>query len=210
MPVTVEGKLELFKKVLFERIEEDWSEKRNKLEETMEEKLNEKKKEYEKHMKAIVEDGESRAQIKRKTIIAKVQGDADHEIMKKKEKLFGELTEALTNWSKEFIKGDNYKAFLQKNIEHSLHVMKGQNLSLSFTNRDINDLASFIKEHTEKFGAQRNIELTESREDIIGGFTIEDRDSGILADLSIKTLIDEGKEFMGKLLYEKLDEVLRA
>lgn len=210
MPVTVEGKLELFKKVLFEHIEEEWSGKRNKFQETMEQKLNEKKKEYEKQIKAIKEDGESRAESRRKSVLSKVQGDADYEIMKKKEELFKELTENLINWSREFIKGDKYKAFLQKNIEHSLNVMEGNNLLLSFTDRDISELGSFIREQMNMFGGQRKIELTTGSGDIIGGFTIEDRDSGIMADFSIKTLIDEGKEFMGKLLYEKLDEVLKV
>ena len=44
MAVTVEGKLELFKKILFEHIEEDWAEKRNELIKAMEEKKEEKKK----------------------------------------------------------------------------------------------------------------------------------------------------------------------
>ena len=210
MAVTVEGKLELFKRVLFEHIEEDWSQKRNNLIETMEEKKEEKKKEFEKRKKALEEEGKNRAQAKRKTIISKVQGDADYEIMKKREVLLRDLVKSLKDWSRDFIKGDKYKAFLQKNIEQSLHVMEGQNLLFCFTQKDIEDLGSFIKEEIEKAGDNRNIELAYSKEDIIGGFTAEDKNSGILADFTIKTLIDEGKEYMGKMLYDKLDEVLKA
>ena len=74
----------------------------------------------------------------------------------------------------------------------------------------MNAFGAIIKQETNRFGSGRGIELAESHEDIIGGFTAEDKDSGVLADFTIKTLVDEGREFMAKLLYEKLDEVLKA
>lgn len=210
MPITVEGKLDLFKKILFDRVEADWSEKVDNITRTMEQKLEEKKQEFERRKKAIIEDRESRAQVKRKVIISKAQSDSDYEIMKKREELLREMAESLKSWCREFIKGDSYKAFLQKNIEESFRVMKGQNLLLRFTNRDLKDLETFIKEQIQHYGAQRNSEVHALEDEIIGGFTIEDKDSGVIADFTIKTLIDEGKEFMGKLLYERLDEVLKA
>lgn len=210
MTVTVEGKLELFKKVLFEHIEEDWTVKRNKLIEALEENKEEKRKEFEKRKKAIVKDGESRAEAKRKSIISKAQGDADQEIMDKREALLKSLIEALKDWCKDFIKGDKYKEFLGKNIEDSLNLMKGQNLLFCFTKKDLDELKPFIKEQIEKSENKKNIELTASKEDIIGGFTVEDKDSDVLADFCIKTLIEESKEYMGRILYEKLDEVLKA
>lgn len=42
MPVTVEGKLELFRKVLIEHIEEEWDEKREQLVKDMDERLSDK------------------------------------------------------------------------------------------------------------------------------------------------------------------------
>ncbi|MCQ1529217.1 V-type ATP synthase subunit E [Lutispora saccharofermentans] len=210
MAVTVEGKLELFKKILFEHIEEDWAEKRNELIKAMEEKKEEKKKEFEKRKRAIVEDGEGRAQAKRKSIIAQVQSEADYEVMKKREALLSDLMGSLMDWSREFIKTDGYKSFLSNNIEKALHMMDGEELLFSFSEKDMNELGSFIKESVERLKNNKNIELIKSSTDIIGGFTLEDKNSGVLADFSIKTLIDEGKEYMGRMLYEKLDEVLKA
>ena len=194
MAVTVEGKLELFKKILFEHIEEDWAEKRNELIEAMEEKKEEKKKEFEKRKRAIVQ----------------VQSEADYEVMKKREALLSDLMGSLMDWSREFIKTDGYKSFLSNNIEKALHMMDGEELLFSFSEKDMNELGSFIKESVERLKNNKNIELIKSSTDIIGGFTLEDMNSGVLADFSIKTLIDEGKEYMGRMLYEKLDEVLKA
>lgn len=210
MAVTVEGKLELFKKILFEHIEEDWSEKRSKLIEAMEEKKEEKKNEFEERKRAIVEDGESRAEAKRKSIIAQVQSEADYQIMRKREALLSDLLSSLRDWSREFIKTDGYKTFLSNNIEKAFHMMDGKELLFSFSKRDMDELGSFIKENIERLRNNKSIELIESSTDIIGGFTLEDKKSGVLADFSIKTLIDEGKEYMGRMLYEKLDEVLKA
>jgi V/A-type H+-transporting ATPase subunit E len=210
MPVTVEDKMELFSKILFERIEEDWSEKRNEIERTMELKLEEEKREFEKKKKAIIEDRESKSQAKRKMILSKVQSDSDQQIMKKKEALLKQMTEDLKNWSRAFINKDSYNDFLQKSINETFNVIKGKNLVLSLTERDANVRGSFIRQEVNKYGAGRVVELAVSNEDIIGGFMAEDKDSGILADFTMKSLIDEGRDLMGELLYEKLDEVLKS
>ncbi|MPM68542.1 hypothetical protein SDC9_115475 [bioreactor metagenome] len=89
-------------------------------------------------------------------------------------------------------------------------MMDGKELLFSFSKRDMDELGSFIKENIERLRNNKSIELIESSTDIIGGFTLEDKKSGVLADFSIKTLIDEGKEYMGRMLYEKLDEVLKV
>jgi len=210
MPVTVEGKMELFKRVLFEHVEEDWSERKKKLEEAMEQRLNEKKKEYEMQIKAVMDDAKTRAEAKRKNILAAVQVDKDQEIMKKKEELFKDLGESLKAWTRDFVKSDGYKEFLNKNLNQALDLMDGQNLVLILTRRDIDELGGFIKDKIAQRADKRNIELSENNDDIIGGFILEDREKGIIADFSIKALIDEAKVFMGKLLYERLDEVLKA
>lgn len=210
MPVTVEGKLELFKRVLFEHVEEDWSERKKKLEEAMEQRLNEKKREYEMQIKAVMDDAKTRAEAKRKNILAAVQVDKDQEIMKKKEELFKDLGESLKAWTREFVKSDGYKEFLNKNLNQALDLMDGQNLVLILTRRDIDELGAFIKDKIAQRTDKKNIELSEDKDDIIGGFILEDREKGIIADYSIKALIDEAKVFMGKLLYERLDEVLKA
>jgi len=210
MPVTVEGKLELFKRVLFENVEGDWSERKKKLEEAMEQRLNEKKKEYEMQIKAVMDDAKTRAEAKRKNILAAVQVDKDQEIMKKKEELFKDLGESLKAWTRDFVKSDGYKEFLNKNLNQALDLMDGQNLVLILTHRDIDELGGFIKDKIAQRADKRNIELSENNDDIIGGFILEDREKGIIADFSIKALIDEAKVFMGKLLYERLDEVLKA
>lgn len=210
MSVTVEGKLELFKRVLFEHVEKDWAEREKKLAEELEQKLNEERKEYEKQIKAIMEDAKKRAEAKRTAILAAIQEDKEQEIIKKKEELFRELTESLKKWAGEFVKSDGYKEFMNKNLNQALDLMEGQNLVLILTNRDMDALGSFIKEKVAQRVDRKNIEITGHKEDIIGGFIIEDREKGIVADFSIKALIDEAKEYMGKLLYEKLDEVLKA
>lgn len=210
MPVTVEGKLELFKRVLFENVEGDWSERKKKLEEAMEQRLSEKRKEYEKQIIAVMEDAKTRAEAKRKNILAAVQGDKDQEIMKKKEELFKDLSESLKAWTREFVRSDKYKEFLDKNLNQALDLMDGQNLVLILTQRDIDELGGFIKDKIAQRADKKNIELSEDKDDIIGGFILEDREKGIIADYSIKALIDEAKVFMGKLLYERLDEVLKA
>ncbi|HHY78339.1 MAG TPA: hypothetical protein GX498_07530 [Clostridiales bacterium] len=210
MSVTVEGKLELFKRVLFEHVEKDWAERKKKLAEELEQKLNEERKEYEKQIKAIMEDAKKRAEAKRTAILAAIQEDKEQEIIKKKEELFRELTESLKKWAGEFVKSDGYKEFMNKNLNQALDLMEGQNLVLILTNRDMDALGSFIKEKVAQRVDRKNIEITGHKEDIIGGFIIEDREKGIVADFSIKALIDEAKEYMGKLLYEKLDEVLKA
>lgn len=210
MSVTVEGKLELFKRVLFEHVEKDWAERKKKLEEALEQKLNEEKKEYEKQIKAVMEDARKRAEVKRTAILATIQEHKEQEITKKKEELFSDLIGSLKEWAEEFVKSDGYKEFLIKNLNQALDLMEGQNLVLILTDGDMDALGSFIKEKVAQREDRKNIEIIGHKEDIIGGFVIEDREKGIMADFSMKVLIDEAKEYMGKLLYEKLDEVLKA
>ena len=210
MSVTVEGKLELFKRVLFEHIEKDWSEKKKKLAEELEQKINEERKIYEKQIKAVMEDAEKKAEEKRAAILAAIQEHKEQEITKKKEELFSDLIASLKEWAEEFVKSDGYKEFMAKNINQALDLMEGQNLTLILTHTDLDELTSFIKDKAAQREDNKNLELVGSKEDIRGGFIIEDREKGIMADFSIKTLIDEAKEYMGKLLYEKLDEVLKA
>ena len=119
MPVTVEGKMELFKRVLFEHVEKDWAERKKKLAEELEQKLNEERKEYEKQIKAIMEDAKKRAEAKRTAILAAIQEDKEQEIIKKKEELFRELTESLKKWAGEFVKSDGYKEFMNKNLNQA-------------------------------------------------------------------------------------------
>ncbi len=208
MPVTVEGKLELFKRILFEHIEEDWDIKRNELVRTMEEKLIKERKAHEKQIKAIIEERESKAQFKKKTMIAKIQKDADEEIYKTKEKLLADLHSSLRVWCEAFVESDKYKDFLKKSLEKTLMLVKGQNISISLLKKDINPYSNLFKEEADKSNKQINIEFMESKGDIIGGFIIADKDFGMIFDLSIKCLLYEGKGYAGQLLYKELDGVL--
>lgn len=204
MPVTVEGKLELFRKVLIEHIEEEWDEKREQLVKDMDERLSEKSKELKKQMKTILRERQSRAGEKRKTVITKIQSEADDELAKIKENYLVNLVNTLKDWCIQFIDSDEYKAFLTKNIEDSMKMMKGENWEISLLKKDKDKFGTLIMNNMKN---EKNIEFVESSPDNIGGFTLVDKDNGIMVDLSIKTLLDEGKEYMGKLLYKELDEV---
>ena len=142
-------------------------------------------------------------------IIKKIHTECTfEEIYKMKEKLLADLHSSLRVWCEAFVESDKYKDFLKKSLDKTLMLVKGQNISISLLKKDVNRYSNLFKEEADKFNKQMNVEFIESKGDIIGGFVITDKDYGMIFDLSIKSLLDEGKGYTGQLLYKELDGVL--
>ena len=81
-------------------------------------------------------------------------------------------------------------------------------ISLYLTNEDYGKYKNLLSEELKKLGySENNYKVEAINSSIIGGFIIDDNINKIRIDLSIKSLLDDNKEYIMKILFEALEKV---
>jgi vacuolar-type H+-ATPase subunit E/Vma4 len=208
LTVSVEDKIELFRKMIFSDIEELSCEKKSKASESFEQEKNKLLMEVEAKKKAIIEETEKKAEKEKQQLIAKEKAQVYHKLLDKRQALIDEMIELLYQEAKNYISDNGYKEYLLKSLSKAAVVFdKSELMQLYFTKRDLEILKEFINESLSSEGLKGRFLLKEAGESIIGGFYAEDGKQEMQVDYTLKSLIEENRELIGCGISRRLDEV---
>lgn len=198
--VTVEEKLKLFSKIVFDKVE-----KKNEIQLSEYEKLHksiigDKSSEFEKQANAMLEKGMNEIEKERILIISKAKMNEKKLILKTKNNLLNELLLSLTEQLKSFVDTDKYNEMFIEEINKTSSVLKDSSeIVVELTGKDIERFKYEIK----KAFKNKSVELKENN-DLIGGFYAIDVKNDVKVDFSLMNKIDMSREYAGEQLFNLL------
>ncbi|MGJ0847202.1 V-type ATP synthase subunit E [Tissierella praeacuta] len=202
--ITLEDKLDIFYKIVFKEEEAKCKKLLEELEFKNNSILEEKKIELEKKKEEIIERKRILAEIQKNEMVSKAVGESRGKILEKREEVLRDLISSLEDRARKFVLSSDYEGYLLNKIVQIIREVSEKEIIISITEIDKERFEDFILE----IGKENNkdISLNLISPDIIGGFTLSDKDRSYNLDNSFKTIIEENKYLIGKRLYSSLEK----
>ena len=203
MSTTIDDKLKLFHKAIFDKLEEKRAQELEKFNKEKEEAINKKKAQLEKDKSAYIRDITKKAEVKANELISSQEVIMYREVLKLKSSLIEETEKAIKERLISFTEAKEYREFFMKNVAKVLPELKADDYILMARKKDIANLQADISALAD---AYKDITLSFGGEptDIIGGFIIENRASKFKYDCTLLNMLKESREEIGILVTEAL------
>jgi V/A-type H+-transporting ATPase subunit E len=207
--ITIEDKLDMFRKLLLENVEKKGHEELAALKKRIGQEKAKIAKETELQKAQILEAAMKKGENKKKQIVSEAQSESYFKVLKKKEEFIEDVTVELREYCKKFIEQMEYKDFIIRNISKAIEAIEpGSKLAIIMTEKDAKKYGEAVKEYMEEKKVADDVVIEEAEEEIIGGFILEDRTRNIQIDYSIVTMIKESRGLIGSIVGQKLDGVI--
>ncbi|MDV3429019.1 MAG: V-type ATP synthase subunit E [Bacillota bacterium] len=200
---TIDDKLELFNKLIFEKIYTEKKVEIDKFNKEKEEYLKKEKEKQEEKRNDFISDMNKKAAIKKNEIIAKEEIGIQQKLLVLKRELLKETMSALQDRIREFAGTEDYKDFLFKLIEQSGSILEDKNYFLYLTEQDKEKYGDEIKKELS-YKVNGNIEIKSSGLDILGGLIIEEAEGSYRINNTLLSKLDDTREYAGLLLTDLL------
>lgn len=202
---TVEDKLKLFAKIIFEKLESDSEQKVAEFTKTHDQMLEQEKKNILKESENLIKQSRKKAESKKKQIISKANIDRQHALLKKRKELFDKLLENLRAMASDYTTQPEYVSFLEKTISNSLSRIDADEVVIQFKQQDIERYGDKINGFIDKYKSKNtHVRVEQTHNEILGGCVCEDKDKTLRIDCSMASIIDENRALIGKMLMDNL------
>lgn len=202
---TVDDKLKLFAKVVFEKVQKDSDQKVTQFTNEHDEYLKREKENILKESQAIINRARKKAEAKKNEIISKANTDGQRELLKKRKELFDQTIEDISDMVKIYTSKPEYAIYLEKCIKDGLSRIGAKDVVIYLKHQDICNLRDKINEIIDKYkAADMSVSVKETDMDILGGCIIEDGAGTIRVDCSMASAIDQNRGLIGRELMDNL------
>ncbi|HPP31051.1 MAG TPA: V-type ATP synthase subunit E [Soehngenia sp.] len=201
--ITVEDKLDIFRKVVYKEEEKKFQKALEELKKENDNLLEKKKKELEAQRDEIIKRKLALAEREINEKISEEKTKVKEKVLKMRAEILQDFLESLYLKASEFTKTSEYRQYLFDKLDKAILELGDMNFNIYVreSDKDIvnKHLAETYKNRFDKF----NIETMPSN--LIGGFLIEDQEKTFLIDYSLKTLIDDNEYEIGNKLFSLLE-----
>ncbi|MBU3206311.1 hypothetical protein LGK99_01340 [Clostridium algidicarnis] len=201
---TIEDKISLFSKIIYEKLNEEKEEKLKAFNEEAELKINTEKEKISQIKKVSEREIIRKANVKASEIIAKENLNKQREMLRLKDDIIKTTIEEIKNKLLDFVNSKEYEDYLMSTVTKNLRLLSKGEYYLIVLDRDFNKYESQIKAILKDF-LDKKIEIKVSKEDFIGGIMIKDFEGRFNIDNSISAKLEESKELIGIKVMEMLD-----
>lgn len=205
--ITVEEKLDVFTKLVLEKVQKEYEEKKKEIDQRNDEIIQGHKSEISEKADKIVENMVSRGEIQNKRLISRAKIEGKRVVLSKKEELLEKLINNIEAKAVQFTYEDGYKDYIENSLSVVLKNLKNkESIILFFTDKDRSKYEELIVNIVKKndFDTEKvEIQSLDSR--LIGGVMAIDQEKTIKVDCSIKTKIEDNRNLIGQILYDALD-----
>jgi V/A-type H+-transporting ATPase subunit E len=192
---TIDDKLKLFSKIIYEKIEDKNSKAYKDFQKEKEAKLEALKSYMEVEREKALEDASKKAEMKAHELVILERAKGQKNILFLKQELVEELVKKVKQRFVSFTKDSEYKKYLlqvlrvcAKNLEvgeYNIYLMK-------------DDIERYTKDIVDIFKEKDiNIVACQGNYDFIGGFIIQHRDGRYRLDYSFLSKIERSRELIG-------------
>ncbi|SCZ80643.1 V-type ATP synthase subunit E [Acidaminobacter hydrogenoformans] len=206
--ITVDDKIEVFTKIVLDRLEESYSEKISELDEeafeavkVYEEKLKEKSRKY-------IEVNEENARGDARKKISKVLSGVRTQMLRLKHDIVLELCDALRERVNEFRSTPEYLDFLKERIKKSVDELNQfGKFKVELLEEDMTRYRDTLLKTLEEQGFDSgNVEWAPLRKGIAGGLIFYNEVRSLKLDGSFDVLLEDAEVVIGQLVSELLEE----
>lgn len=201
---TIEDKLKLFTKIVFNEIDEQFKAQEEKIQSEIDEMMLNENEKIQNYREKTISDIEKKITVKQREKISKVKMDTQRKLLNIKEEIIREAIEEIKEGIKEYSSTEEYKGYLLKEIKNLKNEEIPESFALYLSEEDIYKFGRDIEEELQLISKSFNIKP--SRTPIIGGFILEDEDKRFRIDNSLISKVYKLKEIVGTKVIEELNE----
>ncbi|MBU3195414.1 hypothetical protein KPL26_01900 [Clostridium algidicarnis] len=201
---TIEDKISLFSKIIYEKLNEEKEEKLKAFNEEAELKMNTERKKISQIKKVSEREIIRKANVKASEIIAKENLNKQREMLRLKDDIIKTTIKEIKDKLLDFVNSKEYEDYLMSTITKNLKLLNKGEYYLIVLDRDLNKYESQIKVALEDF-MDKKVEIKVSKADFIGGVMIKDFEGRFNIDNSISSKLEESKELIGIKVMKMLD-----
>lgn len=208
MAVSIEDKIELFRKMIFSDIENHSAEEKEKLLERFEAEKDRLRSEAEAKGNLLLSEADKRAEKESQQLFSKVHARQSHRLLEKKQELLEKTVELIRQEAAEFVKSEKYGSYLADTIKKACRELEqAENVRFYMTDSDMKTYGEQIRSAIGSVRSGGGYLLHDAPASIIGGFFGEDGDKSLQVDYTLRTMIEDSREVIGTALSRRLDEV---
>ena len=209
MPNSIEDKISLFTKVIVERIELDFQQKKKKLVKYYESQRSTIIKDNEKRKKEAIANATKDAITKKQQMILRSRSAMHLEVLKKKQEFIKRIMEEVKKKTKTFTATAEYIEFLKEAIKQVLsRFSDDQFVNFSFSSNDIKNNQKVILSSIKSFRDEDTYKI-EADNSLIGGVFIKSGDGRLEIDFTVNNIMEDSKKLIGEYLSSWLNEVIK-
>lgn len=201
---TIEDKLKLFTKIVFNEIDEKFKKQEEKNESEINEFLLKENEKIQNYKEKTIKNIEKKAATKQREKISKVKMDTQRKLLNIKEEIITETIEEVKKRLIEYSTTKEYKNYLLNEIKNLKNHEVPEKFVLYLSEEDINKYKEEIEK--ELYSISKSFNIKPSKVPIIGGFILEDEEKKFRIDNSLIYKIDELKEVVGTKVMDELNE----
>jgi vacuolar-type H+-ATPase subunit E/Vma4 len=203
--ITINDKLDIFRKLIYEEEEEKYKKALKDLDEKARNLIENKKLEIEKKKEEMAKKEAILEETQKNRIISERRQELNSKLLLKRKEILEDLIASLKEKAINFTLTDEYKDAVIKSISEVLLKIDDRDLIITITEEDRKKLESSIFNLAKVNNKSISIS-TVPKSKIIGGFIISDKEKTYNIDNSYKTIIEENRYEIGKRLYKALEE----
>lgn len=205
--ITVENKLDLFNKVVLEKIKEEQAKLIEELEVERQEAIDVQKKESTEKadlfLRAIIEE----AYDDKKTMLSRAKSDMKKQVLSRRQLLIDHLAESVLKRFEAFVDEASYEYYVSKMIAQHRGDLKGFGLfSIILDKHHFDRDKEIVEKALKVIGLQTSV-YEKSEEPLVGGCIVYNEHKDTLIDLSLVSLIEDHRKEIGQRMYIMLNEV---
>jgi len=209
MSNSIEDKISLFTKVIVERIELDFQQKKEKLVKYYESQRSTIIKDNEKRKKEAIESATKDAVTKKQQMILRSRSAIHLEVLRKKQEFIESIMEEVKKKTKTFTSMAEYIEFLKEAIKQVLsRFSDDQFVNFSFSSDDIKNNQKVILSTIKSFRDEDTYKI-EANNSLMGGVFVKSGDGRLEIDFTVNNIMEDSKKLIGEYLSSWLNEVIK-
>jgi len=209
MSNSIEDKISLFTKVIVERIELDFQQKKKKLVKYYESQRSTIIKDNEKRKKEAIESATKDAVTKKQQMILRSRSAIHLEVLRKKQEFIESIMEEVKKKTKTFTSTAEYIEFLKEAIKQVLSKFSDdQFVNFSFSSDDIKNNQKVILSTIRSFRDEDTYKI-EANNSLMGGVFVKSGDGRLEIDFTVNNIMEDSKKLIGEYLSSWLNEVIK-
>lgn len=200
---TIEDKINLFSKIIYDKVNEEKEEKLEAFSLEAEKKINIEKEKIEELRRNLLREVTKKTNIKANGIVAKERLNKQREVLFLKDKLIVDALENVRIKLVQFVSCEDYKPYFINSLKKTLKGMEKGSYYIIVVKRDYEKFQSEIEIILREY-CDYNFEIKISEADFIGGHILKDFEETFIINNSIYAALQDSKEKIGVRVMEML------
>lgn len=207
--ITVEEKLNIFSKLIFEKVQNESDEILDKMYRENKKIIEDYRDEIKKKEDELINKKVRSGQLEKNRMISDANSEYKKNILNKNNDLFKRMIRQIERLAREFTTSEKYVQFLNKILMNVLSEFeKDESITIFVMKKDYEKhIENILKSLIDNNFDTNRVKIEIIPKDIIGGVIIVNSINTIRIDLSIKNKIEENKNYIGQMLYKEFDKV---